>query len=529
MSGKLNIKRKGISLLTVRILAIMIFPLFVFLAGFLAIDSYRITLIEAELEALERQGLTMARSLALEEARRFPNSPRQLSPETMRQLLPLVGYGSSLRARVFDTNGAMIADTQRLAGGRPQIRVKRHRDHEYHELLFKQFYEQIMGRFEQLTGRPDIQIVNINAVRHARQLPDVAASLSGQLIRNIFFTPRGELVLSVSLPVADLRVIKGALLITKVGRSIEQKIADVNRTFFIVFLSVLFVTIALGIYLSTSIIRPVLFLASAADTLRQTKDVTVGLKGLPFRRDEIGQLSASLVAMTQELQNRIKATASFAADVAHELKNPLTSLRSAVETISRIDDADQQRRLMNVIINDVNRLDRLITDISSASRLDAELTGELPPASDLREIIGNWTAMLSQRHERVAFDISLTDRPVMVQMHISRILQILDNLIDNALSFHPEGEVLTIRFEVIDDMASITVADKGPGIPAGLQERIFERFYTERPQSEAFGNHSGLGLSISRQIAQMHNGNLTAGNNTQAGAYFTLSLPVASR
>ena len=128
MSGKLNIKRKGISLLTVRILAIMIFPLFVFLAGFLAIDSYRITLIEAELEALERQGLTMARSLALEEARRFPNSPRQLSPETMRQLLPLVGYGSSLRARVFDTNGAMIADTQRLAGGRPQIRVKRHRD-----------------------------------------------------------------------------------------------------------------------------------------------------------------------------------------------------------------------------------------------------------------------------------------------------------------------------------------------------------------------------------------------------------------
>ena len=184
---------------------------------------------------------------------------------------------------------------------------------------------------------------------------------------------------------------------------------------------------------------------------------------------------------------------------------------------------------MNVIINDVNRLDRLITDISSASGLDAELTGELPPASDLREIIGNWTAMLSQRHERVAFDISLTDRPVMVQMHISRILQILDNLIDNALSFHPEGEVLTIRFEVIDDMASITVADKGPGIPAGLQERIFERFYTERPQSEAFGNHSGLGLSISRQIAQMHNGNLTANNNTQAGAYFTLSLPVASR
>ena len=213
--------------------------------------------------------------------------------------------------------------------------------------------------------------------------------------------------------------------------------------------------------------------------------------------------------MTQELQNRIKATASFAADVAHELKNPLTSLRSAVETISRIDDADQQRRLMNVIINDVNELDRLITDISSASRLDAELTGELPPASDLREIIGNWTAMLSQRHERVAFDISLTDRPVMVQMHISRILQILDNLIDNALSFHPEGEVLTIRFEVIDDMASITVADKGPGIPAGLQERIFEDLHTERPQSEAFGNHSGLGLSISRQIAQMHNGNLT--------------------
>ena len=523
-----NIQRKGISLLTVRILAIMIFPLFVFMAGFLAIDTYRITLIEAELDALERQGLTMARSLALEEARRFPNSPRQLSVETMGQLLPLVGYRSSLRARVFDPNGFMIADTQRLAGGRPQIRLKRNEEHEYHELVFKQLYEQLMGRFERLTGRPDIQIVNINAVRHAQQLPDLAAALSGQLVRNIFFTPRGELVLSVSVPVADLRVIKGAVLITTVGRSIERKVNDVNRTFFIVFFGVLFVTIGLGIYLSTSIIRPVLFLASAADKLRQTKDVTASLKGLPGRKDEIGQLSSSLVAMTQELQNRIKATASFAADVAHELKNPLTSLRSAVETISRIDDPDQQRRLMNVIINDVNRLDRLITDISSASRLDAELTGQLPDASNLSEIVKNWTDMLAQHHETVTFDLALTETPVMVKMHISRIIQILDNLIANALSFHPDGEVLSIRFAVIDGMASITIADKGPGIPEGLQERIFERFYTERPHKEAFGKHSGLGLSISRQIAQMHGGNLTAANNEAAGAKFTLTLPLAS-
>lgn len=528
MISKLTIQRKGISLLTVRILAIMIFPLFVFLAGFLAIDSYRITLIEAELDALERQGLTMARSLALEEARRFPNSPRQLSIETMGQLLPLVGYRSSLRARVFDPNGSMIADTQRLAGGRPQIRLKRNQEDEYHERVFRQLHEQLMRRFEGLAGRPDIEIININAVRHARQLPDLAAALSGQLVRNVFLTPRGELVLSVSVPVADLRVIKGALLITTVGRSIERKINDVNRTFFIVFFGVLFVTIGLGFYLSKSIIRPVLFLASAADTLRQTKDVTASLKGLDGRRDEIGQLSSSLVAMTQELQNRIKATASFAADVAHELKNPLTSLRSAVETISRIDDPDQQRRLMDVIVNDVNRLDRLITDISSASRLDAELTGQLPDASNLSEIIKNWTDMLRQRHETVTFDLSLAETPVMVKMHIGRIIQILDNLIDNALSFHPDGEVLSIRFEVIDNIASITIADKGRGIPEGLQERIFERFYTERPQTEAFGNHSGLGLSISRQIAQMHGGNLTASNNEHAGASFTLTLPIGA-
>jgi len=183
---------------------------------------------------------------------------------------------------------------------------------------------------------------------------------------------------------------------------------------------------------------------------------------------------------------------------------------------------------MNVIINDVNRLDRLITDISSASRLDAELTGQLPDASNLSEIVKNWTDMLAQHHETVTFDLALTETPVMVKMHISRIIQILDNLIANALSFHSDGEVLSIRFAVIDGMASITIADKGPGIPEGLQERIFERFYTERPHKEAFGKHSGLGLSISRQIAQMHGGNLTAANNEAAGAKFTLTLPLAS-
>ena len=516
------------SRLTARILAITIFPVIAFLIGVLVIDDYRITLIEAELEALQRQGVTLARSLALEEAAKAPTRPNQLSAETMKSLLPLVGYGSDLRARVFNTKGVMIADTMRLAGGRPFIRLERRNRDGMHRHMFDRLFAGMLRLTETVKGRAEFQTVNIRAIRRAQQLPDITAGLKGQISRSVFKNPRGHLVLAVTIPVYDLRVIKGALLVSKTGGSLERKIATVNSTFFTIFLVVLGFTGLFGLFLSRSIVRPITFLARAADNLRQSKDPTASLRRLPDRKDEIGQLSTALVEMTEELQNRIKATAHFAADVSHEIKNPLASLRSAVETIARIDDAEQQRRLMDVILHDVKRIDRLITDISSASRLDAELSGELPAASNLSEMLSHWTEMLTQRYPQTGFDCQLEQRPLMVAMHNDRIIQVLDNLLSNAVSFHPENpsQPVEIRLMQHKGFAVISVRDRGPGIAPNMQERIFERFYTERPNRGDFGIHSGLGLSISRQIAVMHGGSLYAENHPDGGGVFTLKLPL---
>lgn len=518
------------SRLTAKILAITIFPVIAFLIGVLVIDDYRITLIEAELEALQRQGVTLARSLALEEAAKAPSNPGQLSSETMKSLLPLVGYGSNLRARVFNTKGVMIADTMRLAGGRPFIRLQRRHKDGMHRHMFDVLFAGMLRLTETVKGREDIQTVNIRAIRRAQQLPDISAGLQGQVSRSVFRSPRGQMVLAVTIPVYDLRVIKGALLVTTTGGSLEQKIATVNSTFFTIFLVVLGFTALFGFFLSRSIVTPIKFLANAADNLRQSQDPTTSLRRLPDRKDEIGQLSVSLVQMTEELQNRIKATASFAADVSHEIKNPLASLRSAVETIARIDDAEQQRRLMNVILNDVQRIDRLITDISSASRLDAELSGELPPPSNLTEMMSNWTMMLEQQYQELRFICDITTDGLFVAMHRDRILQVLDNILTNAVSFHPVNSEHPIRISLTRDKenAIICISDKGPGISPNMLERIFERFYTERPNKKDFGIHSGLGLSISRQITSMHGGSLTADNHPEGGAVFTLKLPLAS-
>jgi two-component system sensor histidine kinase ChvG len=220
------------------------------------------------------------------------------------------------------------------------------------------------------------------------------------------------------------------------------------------------------------------------------------------------------------------ATAGFAADVAHELKNPLSSLRSAAETISRISDPEQQQRLMNVILRDVARLDRLITDISRASRLDNEMASESARVIDLRDLVTNFVEARQTTTETHKLVANVSEVPVMVSVHDGRIVQILDNLLGNAVSFAPVDSQISFSVDPGEDgMARLQVRDQGPGIPPGRLQEIFNRFYSERPASEAFGEHSGLGLSIAQQIAHGYGGDLVAANDE--GACFSLSLPLA--
>lgn len=526
-SGKSSQKRL-ISPLSARILAIMLLPLILLLIGLFSVDKYGRVLIAAELDALQRQGEMLARSLALAEADRTPLAQRRLSDQTLRHLLPLVGYGSVLRARVFQPDGRLMADTARDQMVASSVRLRRRGQMDMEDRLKIIIANRLSGLSQFLSREGPVPNFRDGRLRHVSELPVLGLALRGESRRAVWRNGRGQLVLAVSLPIQDLRVVRGALLMTTSGGRIEAEIREVQWNFIQVLFAVLLVTIVLALYLARSITRPIGQLASAASQVRANVGSAEPLAKLPQRSDEIGDLSTALLQMTEELQARIAATAGFAADVAHELKNPLTSLRSAVETVARLEDPAQQRKLMDVILADVQRLDRLISDISFASRVDAEMARTDTELQDFGQLAESWVTMARDRHGSWQLDWTAPQEEMPVQIHASRIVQILDNLLANAISFSPPGAPLSISLEAGQGRLIFALCDRGPGIPAGKLETIFDRFYSERPSDEAFGTHSGLGLSIARQIAEAHGGSLTASNRKNGGACFTLSLPLAT-
>ena len=312
------------------------------------------------------------------------------------------------------------------------------------------------------------------------------------------------------------------------GGKIEQELANVNIVFLQLFVGVLLVTLGLSLYLARSITTPISRLAAAADKLRQSADMSSRLQRLPHRNDEIGQLSDSLINLTDELQKRIQSTASFAADVAHEIKNPLSSLRSATETFSLAKTAAQKKQLLDVILQDVQRLDRLITDISQASRIDYEIMGQDLALVDFAILIDNFVQMRSQTYNHHKLQFKVPEFPIVLRINEGRLVQVLDNILSNAISFSPKHGVVTfiLTTRATDRTAVLEIKDTGPGIPETKLETVFDRFYSARPSDEGFGEHSGLGLSIARQIVDAHHGRLTAHNRPGGGACFQLALPL---
>lgn len=519
------------SRLTARIMAIMLFPLAIFLVGLLSLDQYRTTLIQSEFVALERQGFTLARSLALAEADRDRRvARRQLSPETMTHLLPLVGLGSSLRARVFQPNGSLLADTARRSGFQPNVDIRRHRDKSWHRQTRNFLNDMVTAASGWFSPYDELPEYVERRRQRASHFAEVIAALSGEPRRALRIDRDGNLMLSVAVPVQNLRLVRGALMVSIGGGKIEKELANVNIVFLQLFVGVLLVTLGLSLYLARSITRPISRLAAAADKLRQSADMSSRLQRLPHRNDEIGQLSDSLIELTDELQKRIQATAAFAADVAHEIKNPLSSLRSATETFSRAKTAAQKKKLLAVILQDVQRLDRLISDISQASRVDTEIIGQIRDPVDFASLIDNFLQMRAQTHSQHKLLFEKPAAPIMVRMNESRIVQVIDNVLSNAISFSPkQGAVqFVLSHDAADKMAVLDILDDGPGIPDSKLETVFNRFYSERPSGESFGEHSGLGLSIARQIVDAHNGKLTAANRLGGGARFRLVLPSES-
>lgn len=323
-------------------------------------------------------------------------------------------------------------------------------------------------------------------------------------------------------------------MLTKGSEQIDTSVLKVRLDVLKWFLLALAVTVLLSIYLASTIASPILRLAVAAQKMRRDLHRQHTIPDFGNRRDEIGQLAAALRDMTRALWLRIDAIERFAADVAHELKNPLSSLRSAVETAARVNDSDRRQKLMSIILDDVGRLDRLISDISDASRLDAELSRENSDAVDIRQMlrtIAEVTEMTAQKQRtRLVVDID-RKHDLVVNGIESRLVQVFRNLIANALSFSPPDSTITLRARRENATVVAEVLDEGPGIPEGREKDIFKRFYSERPQTEKFGQHSGLGLSISKQIVEAHGGTVEVRNRRRPdgkiiGARFVVTLPI---
>jgi len=531
--------RRRLSPLTRRILAVNVLALGLLGLGFLYLGEYRTSLIDTELDSLRTQGELVAAALSEGALEEMQGEPEYLLPDLTRQMIRQLVAPTRTRARIFDDKGTLIADSRWIEGSDGRVQIEELPPPE-EKTPMARWVERIANRLRRLLPPSADYPPYVEYVAPTSQdYPEVDAALRGESARAVRRDQAaGELVLSVAVPVQHYRVVLGAVLLSTDSRAVEQAVRAVRFEVLKVFLIVLSVTVLLSLYLASTIARPIRRLAIAAERVRRGHGRQVPIPDLTRRRDEIGELSGALREMTDALWRRMDAIEHFAADVAHEIKNPLTSLKSAVETAARLSDPEKQRRLLAVVVEDVARLDRLITDISDASRLDAEMSRiELEPVP-----IADMLEALSELHETVRkegdprLELILpapTQRAALiVQGMESRLGQVFRNLIANAISFSPPGGRIRIAAQRTGAFVTVIVEDEGPGIPEGKLEAIFNRFYTERPVGEKFGTHSGLGLSISKQIVEAHHGTIRAENRRDdagnaVGARFIVRLPAA--
>jgi two-component system sensor histidine kinase ChvG len=328
----------------------------------------------------------------------------------------------------------------------------------------------------------------------------------------------------------------GIILFTREAREVDSSLFTVRMSILALFGLALALTVLLSWYLSLTIARPILRLAGVAAEMRegQGRTGTVPLS-LLARRDEVGALATALADSASALWARMDAIERFAADVAHEIKNPLSSIRSAIETLRRIEDPARQKQLLTIIGQDVTRLDRLISDVSDASRLDAELSRVTAERVDVVPILRTLLELdeaTRESDQAPKLEVVAPPNGFMVWAVEDRLVQVLRNLIGNAQSFSPPRGRIVVRVRDAGALAELSVEDDGPGIPEANLEHIFDRFYSERPKGESFGHHSGLGLSISRQIVEALHGQISAENRRDAngrvtGARFVVRLPKA--
>ncbi len=548
------------SSLTRRILFLNLAALLVLVSGILYLNQFREGLIDARVESLLTQGEIISGAIAasasvetdsitidpqkllelqageslsptVSDDNVFPFDPKLIAPVLRRVISP-----TRTRARIYDQDAVLLLDSRFLYTSGQVLRF----DLGETEDEDVPIWDQVSKFFNGILQPGNLSIYRESAQADGSIYPEVMSALTGGRGAVVRVTEDSELIVSVAVPVQRFRAVLGALLLSTQAGDIDKIVQAEREAIFRVFGVAAFVTIILSLLLASTIANPLRRLSAAAVRVRRGVKAREEIPDFSARQDEIGNLSIALRDMTSALYDRIDAIESFAADVSHELKNPLTSLRSAVETLPLVKNTESRDKLLGVIQHDVKRLDRLISDISDASRLDAELARDDARIVDIAKLLKDLveiSSQVSRRNKNVKISLDIAeiskDQTYEVFGHDLRLGQVITNLIENARSFVAEktGHI-QIKLSQDEDTLTIKVMDNGPGIQIEDINRVFERFYTDRPEGEDFGQNSGLGLSISRQIIEAHGGEIDVKNVISekdgiiSGACFVICLPL---
>ena len=513
-----------------RIVSANLVGLIVILVGLMYLSFFNTWLIDAKLDHLASQGRIAAAAIAskaIVTEQRLPNQQPggseydairdnpfakiefSLPPEIVTPMLPALMDGTNNRARVYDAKGVLIADSSRFLNPDELGRTtkKKHRT--------KNFWT----RLTQWLMRGNLPVYKEIGIANGRRYPEVAGALDGKSQALLQLTKGGEQIVSIAVPIQRAGSVRGVLLLSTPPGAIDDALAGERKAVAVFSLIAITAAILASVLLARTVARPMRQLSRSADAVTRDIRAVENLPKIEERDDEVGQLARSFQKMTHALYRRIEASERFAADVAHELKNPLAAARSTAESIQYAKDDQQRAELIEQVTLELKRLNRLISDVSNASRMNAELALQRFDPVDLKEAAENLTSTFADLHQQDGVNVVLevetnaNGDDFIVAGQDGRLQQVLTNLLSNAISFSSRGKAVTVRLHHDTTSIDLIVEDQGPGIPKDKLDTIFKRFYTYRPTAESSrGDNSGLGLAISREIVEAHGGKLWAEN-----------------
>ena len=508
----LDLSWSGRWTLTYRILAVNILTLALLALSLFYLDSFRNRLSKERVRQTRTEAAVTAQALAA-----VPAAARD-------DVMASIGRTTGSRFRIYDAGGGLVADSWRRTGPTYELRDPTT------QRWTKDAARALDRGFNTIVGARSLDdFIEPKRDRLEAWPEAIRARRSGEATTEVRNAPDLTPVFSAAAPVGD-----SVLFVTENDRAFTRTIRSQRSALGLAMLAATILSVLLSLFLARTIVRPLRRLALAAHRVRLGRAREVKVPRLPSRNDEIGLLARAVADMSQSLRQRIDNIEAFAADVTHELKNPLASLRSAVDSMDRVDDPKLKAQLLAVAREDVGRLDRLIGDVSEAARTDAQLARARFEPVDLgaliQQLIGAWDSRREKGDVNIAFARPRKATAV-VMGDPGRLARAIDNLIDNAISFSPAGGLVEVAASHVDDQILIRIDDEGPGVPKESREAIFNRFHSVRPEGENFGRHSGLGLAIAQAIVEGHDGVIDVQDRDDApsGARFIIRLPAADR